>query len=128
VAKKAFKPEDPVPPLDFEQAMAQLEAIVRDLEGGELGLSESLSRYEQGVTLLRQSHELLERAERRIELLSGVDSEGRPVCVPLDDTSLTLEEKAQRRSHRRSAAEPPPAGAEGVGSTYPEVDGGEDFH
>ena len=42
------------------------------------GLNESLERYEEGVKLLRQSYELLQRAERRIELLSGVDAEGNP--------------------------------------------------
>ena len=54
----AKKPE-PNPPLDFEQALGRLEVIVHDLEEGESGLSESLNRYEQGVTLLRQCHELL---------------------------------------------------------------------
>jgi len=87
----------------FEQALAAIETIVHELEEGQLGLEESLARYERGVKLLRQCHEQLQQAERRIELLSGVDAEGNPVCTPLDDTSLALDEKARQRSKRRSA-------------------------
>jgi len=87
----------------FEQAMAELERIVRQLEEGNIPLNEAVDLYEKGVTLLRRCHELLERAERRIELLSGVDAEGRPITTPLDDESLSLEQKSQRRSERRSA-------------------------
>lgn len=94
--------ESPCPP-SFEQALVQLEQIVRQLEDGEIGLAESLSHYEQGVKLLKQCYGLLERAERRIELVSGLDAEGNPVVAPFDDEStLALEEKSQPRSRRRS--------------------------
>lgn len=68
--------------------------------------------------MLRQCHQLLEKAERRIEVLAGVDSAGRPVTEPFDDEStLSLEEKAQTRSKRRStkksAAEPATEGPDG---------------
>ena len=71
----------------FEEALKRLEEIVRLLEEGDLGLNEALERYEEGVKLLRQSYELLQRAERRIELLSGVDAEGNPITQPFDDTA-----------------------------------------
>jgi exodeoxyribonuclease VII small subunit len=71
----------------FEQALARLEEIVHLLEEGDLGLSEAMQRYEEGVKLLRQSYEMLEGAERKIELLSGVDAEGNPVTEPFDDTA-----------------------------------------
>lgn len=93
----------PEQPLSFEAALAKLEAILRALEDGEAGLDESLAHYEQGVKLIRQCHELLERAERRIELLSGVDADGNPIVAPLDDQILPAEQKAERRSRRRSA-------------------------
>jgi exodeoxyribonuclease VII small subunit len=101
-------------PVSFEQALAQLESIVRQLEDGELGLNEALERYEKGVRLLRQCYDLLDRAERKIELLSGIDAEGRPITTGLDDRELSLEEKAERRGRRRSTSEqnPPPAGCE----------------
>jgi exodeoxyribonuclease VII small subunit len=69
----------------FEQSLERLEEIVHQLEEGDLGLSEAMTRYEEGVKLLRQSYDLLERAERKIELLSGVDADGNPVTQPFDD-------------------------------------------
>jgi len=90
----------------FEEAVARLEEIVRQLEEGDLGLGDSLARYEEGVKLLRQSYDLLQKAERRIELLAGVDADGNPVTRPMaDDADLSLEEKGQRRGQRRSAEE-----------------------
>ena len=71
----------------FEDTLARLEEIVHVLEEGDVGLNESLERYEEGVKLLRQSYELLDKAERKIELLSGVDAEGNPVVEPFDDTA-----------------------------------------
>jgi exodeoxyribonuclease VII small subunit len=58
--------------------------------------------YEEGVKLLRQSYDLLEGAERRIEFLSGIDAEGRPITQPFDDQStLSKDEAGQARSRRR---------------------------
>jgi hypothetical protein len=50
---------------------------------------------------------LLEQAERKIELLTGVDAEGNPVVVPFVDEAATLEEKAAQRTRRRSRPHPP---------------------
>jgi exodeoxyribonuclease VII small subunit len=77
--------------------------IVHELEEGTVGLADSLARYERGVKLLRHCYGLLERAERQVELLTGLDASGQPITAPLDDTQQTLEEKAQGRSRRRSA-------------------------
>jgi len=55
---------------DFEAAIAELEAIVKKLEEGDLALEQSLSLYERGVQLSRFCHERLEAAEKRIELLN----------------------------------------------------------
>ncbi len=117
-------PQDSPDSPSFEQALVQLEKIVHQLEDGEVGLAEALAHYEQGVKLLKQCYGLLQRAERRIELLSGVDDEGNPVTEPFDDeASLALEQKAQPRSRRRSrkaaAADP----AEGISPASP---GGDD--
>lgn len=86
MAKKKSKKTDADGPT-FEQALAKLEGIVHDLEEGDLGLNEALARYEQGVRLLRQSYDLLEGAERRIELLSGIDADGNPITRPFDDSA-----------------------------------------
>ena len=99
--------KDDIGDLTFEQALAAVETIVRELEEGQLGLDDSLARYERGAKLLRRCHEQLQQAERRIELLAGIDAEGNPVTTPLDDTALSLEEKARQRGKRRSADGPP---------------------
>jgi exodeoxyribonuclease VII small subunit len=104
---KPTSDKDDAGQLSFEQALAAIESIVRELEEGQLGLDDSLARYERGVKLLRRCHEQLEQAERRIELLAGVDAEGNPVAAPIDDTALSLDEKARQRGKRRSAAGPP---------------------
>lgn len=97
------------PPLSFEQAVQRLEKVVHELEEGNLGLDESLARFEEGIALLRRCHELLQMAERRIEMLTGVDAQGNPITTPLDDAALSLAEKAELRSRRRSAPGTPPA-------------------
>ena len=55
---------------DFEGAIAELEAIVRKLEDGDLPLEKSLELYERGVQLSRFCHARLEAAEKRIEILN----------------------------------------------------------
>jgi exodeoxyribonuclease VII small subunit len=102
VAETKDRPQEPSQPT-FEQALQELEQIVRELEEGDVSLNDALGRYEKGVKLLRQCHDLLEKAERRIELLSGLDPNGNPVTTPLSDDSLTLDQKARRRGQRRSS-------------------------
>lgn len=95
-------------PPSFEQALLQLQGVVRKLEDGDVGLDQALAEYEQGVRLLKHCLQLLEHAERRIELLSGVDSEGRARCADFDDEEQSLEEKASAKNRRRSSSDKPP--------------------
>ena len=55
---------------DFESALAELDAIVRKMEEGDLTLEKSMELYERGLQLSRFCHSTLEAAERRIELLN----------------------------------------------------------
>lgn len=104
-------PADAAPP-SFEQALARLERIVGQLEEGELGLAESLARYEEGAGLLRQCYGLLQRAERRVETLIAVDAQQQPVTEPFhDEPSANLPDKAHSRSRRRGSR---PAAVEGA--------------
>jgi len=95
------------PQLTLEEALSRLETIVRRLEEGQPSLDESLTQYEEGIRLLRHCYQLLEKAERRIELLAGVDAQGNPVLQPFEDRPMTLEEKAQSRDLRRTGQMPP---------------------
>ncbi|OQW32984.1 MAG: exodeoxyribonuclease VII small subunit [Nitrospira sp. SG-bin1] len=53
----------------FEQAMARLEAIVGELEKGDLPLDESLKIFEEGIRLSKNCLKVLEEAERKVEVL-----------------------------------------------------------
>ena len=72
------------PPKSFEEALAELEQILTDIEGGEVGLEESLVKYERGNFLIGHCRGVLNRAEKQIELLSkAADGELEP--QPLTD-------------------------------------------
>ena len=88
--------------LTFEECLERLQHVVHSLEDGSTGLSESLVEYERGVRYLKRCHELLETAEQKVQLLSGTDSEGKPVTHRFDDEATSLEEKAASRSRRRT--------------------------
>lgn len=51
----------------FEEAMRALEAVVADLEAGNVSLDDSLALYERGMKLVRVCNKALEDAERRID-------------------------------------------------------------
>jgi len=55
----------------FGEALAELEGIVKELEGGELELEVSLARYERGVALLRACKAKLADAQQRVTMLVG---------------------------------------------------------
>lgn len=56
--------------LTFEEAYAQLESIVAQLESGDLALDESVALYERGQLLARRCGALLDSAELRIQQVS----------------------------------------------------------
>lgn len=120
-SSKSPKKRQPPQP-SFEEALEQLEKIVHDLEDGGIGLNEALAGYEKGVRLLRQCHLLLEKAERRIELLSGVNANGDPITRPLDDSAPSLDEKA-RRNRRGDVPQCPPPPESGAPKVEDETDG-----
>jgi exodeoxyribonuclease VII small subunit len=91
--------------LNFEQALLEIESIVGQLESGRLGLEQALERYEAGVRHLKQCHQALRQAERRIELLVGINENGTASTRPFDDEALSLEDKPAARSRRRTIAE-----------------------
>jgi exodeoxyribonuclease VII small subunit len=77
-------PQADIKGLPFEQALAELENIVRQLEGGRVPLEDSIAIYERGEALKKHCEGLLKRAEARIERITrGPD--GAPTgTAPLD--------------------------------------------
>ena len=53
----------------FEQALAELQNIVQELENGDGNLDESLGRYESGMILAQRCNDLLDKAELRVREL-----------------------------------------------------------
>jgi exodeoxyribonuclease VII small subunit len=101
----------PEPAFEFEDALRRLETLVDDLERGEPELSTALDKYEEGVKLLVKCQAELDRAERSVALLSGVDADGKPVTAPFDATATaTADRDAAPAGRRRKRARP--AGAE----------------
>ena len=53
----------------FEAALARLEQVVADLEGGQLALEQSIARFEEGMKLSQFCAQQLNAIEARIEIL-----------------------------------------------------------
>ena len=56
-------------PPSFEKGLAELEAVVKELESGDLPLDRALSLFERGMTLSAACRKQLEEAETRVETL-----------------------------------------------------------
>ena len=68
----------------FEESTRRLAQIVAELEGGDLPLERSLALFEEGVRLARAAQDRLDKAERRVEELLGLDEQGRPILRDLE--------------------------------------------
>lgn len=55
--------------MNFEESMKELETIANELENGELDLDTSLSKFEEGMKLSKKCSELLQNAEKKINIL-----------------------------------------------------------
>jgi len=56
-------------PLSFEQAYQRLDAIVRELDEGELTLDELEKKFEEGMQMAARCSERLEQVEQKVSLL-----------------------------------------------------------
>ena len=67
----------------FEQAMARLEEIVKQLEQGDAPLEDALALFEEGTRLMKKCTTQLDKAEQKVsKLLAGPD--GKPVEEPFE--------------------------------------------
>ena len=67
----------------IETRLSELEALLKELESGDLELDQALKKFEQGVKLSRECQKTLEDAEMKIKIL--MDGE-------LKDTDQTLDQ------------------------------------
>lgn len=85
-AEAETKSQTPVEQLSFEEALSELEGIVRDLETGKASLESSIQRYERGVALKQHCDKKLREAQAKIEKISYAE-DGTAQTAPLDETS-----------------------------------------
>lgn len=69
--------------LSFEEALAQLENIVRELEGGKIKLDDAVEAYEKATALKKFCEEKLRAAQLKIEKIN-VSPENKLSVEPLD--------------------------------------------
>jgi len=72
------------PSKSFEESITQLEQIVTAIESGQIGLEESLAKYEQGMQLVQRCRSILDHAEKRIEQLTQTP-DGQLSAQPLEN-------------------------------------------
>jgi len=65
------KQKNDISKLSFEQAIKELGSIVEKIEQGQISLDDSLGQYEKGMALIKHCKGILEKAEKRIEKVSG---------------------------------------------------------
>ena len=75
---------DDIPAMSFEQAMAELEDIVRRLEAGDVDLEGAIGAYARGAALKRHCDAKLRAAEQRVARIA-VAEDGAAAAAPLDD-------------------------------------------
>jgi exodeoxyribonuclease VII small subunit len=89
---------EPKPPPNFETAMSRLEQVVEEMDSANLPLQDLITRYEEGVQLVKVCEERLKEAEQRIEIITrnaagkpavaDFEAEGKPAAEPRPDVSL----------------------------------------
>jgi exodeoxyribonuclease VII small subunit len=75
------------PPKNFEDALAELEQILSAIESGQVGLEESLVKYERGTFLIQHCRGVLNTAEKQIELLTTSAEGGLESAAPASSES-----------------------------------------
>ena len=74
---------DTLSQLSFEDALAELEKIVRSLEGGQQKLEDAIGSYERGAALKRHCEAKLAQAEARVQAIVE-RADGTPELRALD--------------------------------------------
>lgn len=76
--------QTPVKEMSFEQAMAELEQVLGQLERGDVALDESIALYERGAALKARCEAKLKEAEEKVAAIT-LDADGTPTgATPVD--------------------------------------------
>ena len=69
--------------INFEAAIAELEALVEEMERGDISLEDSLKKFERGIELTRTCQQALQEAEQKIQML--IEKKQGDEIVDVDD-------------------------------------------
>ncbi len=69
--------------MSFEDALGELEAIVTQMEQGDVPLEDALKQFERGVSLARQGQQRLAQAEQKVKIL--MQQQGQDFLADFDD-------------------------------------------
>ncbi|HHL20526.1 MAG TPA: exodeoxyribonuclease VII small subunit [Aliiroseovarius sp.] len=72
--------DKPVEEMSFEEAMAELEQVVAQLERGDVALEQSIRLYERGAALKARCEQKLKEAEEKVAAIT-LDQDGAPAGV-----------------------------------------------
>jgi exodeoxyribonuclease VII small subunit len=74
--------------VDFEAALAELEALVEQMEAGDLTLEQSLQAFERGIALTRDCQKALKAAELRVQALTLSETDSSATLTELDSRDI----------------------------------------
>jgi exodeoxyribonuclease VII small subunit len=83
--------------LSFEDALKRLEEIASEIEGGKIGLEESITRYEEGMKLVTRCRDILCQAEQRIKKVQPTPT-GDLEAVPLEAPNEPSQQESRAQS------------------------------
>jgi exodeoxyribonuclease VII small subunit len=69
--------------LKFETAMERLDQIVEAMESGELGIEESIAKFEEAIGLRDHCRQILDQVEQRVQKILDA-GDGKPKTAPLE--------------------------------------------
>lgn len=72
--------------LSFEEALSELENIVRELEGGRIKLDDAVKAYDKAIKLKQYCAEKLKEATLKVEKIE-IDKNGNLKTSPLDEVN-----------------------------------------
>lgn len=101
MSKGKGNPDDETP--TFENAISDLESIVRKLETGTQPLEQMLSEYAKAVELVQHCHKHLDVARRRVAELDNVRSDGTAVVHDWDDSAPVVRESTSPPARKRKS-------------------------
>ena len=78
-----YMPETNIENQNFEDALAQLESIVRELESGKIKLDDAVTDYEKAVSLKNFCQKKLDEAKLKIEKIE-INVDGTKKLIPMD--------------------------------------------